>query len=123
VNGITDASSGTRRVDIEAMRDTVGLVLQVSDAPHTQFGFDAEELQTLTERLRGHLHVLIPEVERLLRGLPKGGVERYCGLACLGDARQRLRAVPSHRYGGPPGHARRLARALHALCEHYAAIV
>ncbi|MFI9149543.1 DUF6415 family natural product biosynthesis protein [Streptomyces sp. NPDC053367] len=118
MNAVMDTSGATALVDLEAMRETIGIVLCLAEAPHALLD-DAEELDTLTAMLSGHLEMLIPEVERLVRSLPMGSVQRYCGLACLGDARQRLRSVPSHHYGGPPGHARRLARALHALCEHY----
>ncbi|MFG2887502.1 DUF6415 family natural product biosynthesis protein [Streptomyces sp. NPDC048297] len=42
-----------------------------------------------------------------------------CASACIGEARRKLSAGPSPRYGGDIGHARRLARVLRALCDHY----
>ncbi|MFI2374432.1 DUF6415 family natural product biosynthesis protein [Streptomyces sp. NPDC018964] len=33
-----------------------------------------------------------------------------------------METQPSPRFGGAPGYARRLARALNALCDHYEAL-
>ncbi|KAF5991835.1 MULTISPECIES: DUF6415 family natural product biosynthesis protein [Streptomyces] len=49
-----------------------------------------EELETLTLQLRGHIALLIPEVEATAGCLPKGDVPRYCALACVGEARGKL---------------------------------
>jgi hypothetical protein len=98
------------------MRETAAILLgpdAVALAPA------AADLDTLTLTLRGHLELLIPEVEQALSTLDKQDPARHCMRACLGDARLRLRAEPSPRHGGPMGHARRLARALVALCEHF----
>lgn len=108
-------------VDLVAMRRSVSVLLDpegdpVGPAP------EGAELEALTATLRGHLEVLIPAVEDALGMVTEQSVTRHCMLACLGDARLRLRAEPSPRYNGPIGHARRLARALHALVEHYEAV-
>ncbi|MDX3529683.1 DUF6415 family natural product biosynthesis protein [Streptomyces sp. ID05-39B] len=111
-------SGHTTPLDLATMRENVTLLLDPDGTPVPQPPSGAE-LDTLTERLRGHLELLIPEVERAVGRLEKQSVTRYCMLACLGDARLRLRAEPTPRYNGPIGHARRLARAVTALCEHY----
>ncbi|MGW0163675.1 DUF6415 family natural product biosynthesis protein [Streptomyces sp. NPDC003343] len=80
----------------------------------------ADKVATLTLRLRGHLAVLMPEVERLA-GTPKSAAQ-YCALACLGEARMKLRTQPNPAQGGDIAYARRLARALWALCDHYEAL-
>jgi hypothetical protein len=68
----------------------------------------------------GYLGLLMPEVEQQLEKLPdKESASRYCALACLGDARYRLRGQPHHRCDSPLAHARCLARAVNALCNHY----
>ncbi|PZH18746.1 hypothetical protein C1I97_03345 [Streptomyces sp. NTH33] len=100
------------------MRQAVNVLLDPDAAPDA-LPPAPEKLDTLTLQLRGHLQRLMPEVERSARKLPKNSVTRYCVLACLGEARERLRAEPSQRYGGPAGHARRLARALNALLDHH----
>ena len=118
MNATIDQDNATAPVDLATMRETVDMLLDAKGAPAGP-ALSAAELETLTATLRGHLEVLMPEVERLMVPLPKTSVDRYCILACLGEARERLRAEPSDRFGGRPGHARRLARALNALCDHH----
>src|SRR5207253_1655496 len=77
------------------------------------------ELETLTATVRGHIEVLAPEVEAAARKLKPGSIAKFTLLECVWEARSRLEAKPSHRFGGPAGYARRLARALNALCDHY----
>lgn len=81
-----------------------------------------DEIETLTLQLRGHLALLLPEVEDTANRLPRSSIPRYCALACIGEARERLRTEPTPRYGGPVGHARRLARTLNALADHWEAL-
>lgn len=78
----------------------------------------AAQLELLTQAVRRHLELLVPEVEQLARRLDEGSAVRHCMQACMGEARLGLRAVPS---GGHLGVrlARRLARVLAALCDHY----
>ncbi|MFF3848064.1 DUF6415 family natural product biosynthesis protein [Streptomyces sp. NPDC002328] len=97
------------------MRESVRLleaaVLPVQPPP-------AAQLELLTQTVRGHLELLVPEVEQLARRLDEGSPVRHCMQACMGEARLGLRATPADR-GGPVRHARRLARALATLCDHY----
>lgn len=104
------------RPDLTVMRETVQILL---DPDAVVLPPTADELETLTQMLRGHLELLIPEVEQSVRLLKKDSIPRYCALACVGEARGRLRAGPSRRFGAEVGYARRLARALNALCDHY----
>ncbi|MEU9518271.1 DUF6415 family natural product biosynthesis protein [Streptomyces sp. NPDC048224] len=104
--------------DLGAMRETAGILLEPDAAPVALPPADGE-LAALTATLRGHLELLIPEVEHALRRLPEDSIPRYCALACIGEARGKLGATPSRRYGGDAGHARRLARVLRALCDHH----
>ncbi|MFJ4622086.1 DUF6415 family natural product biosynthesis protein [Streptomyces sp. NPDC088812] len=114
----TSSATTTAPVDIATMRETVRALLLADGASVTPPPSGAR-LETLTATLRGHLELLIPEVEQAVGRLDKQSSARHCALACLGDARLRLRDEPTTRYHGPIGHARRLARALNALCEHY----
>lgn len=104
--------------DILTMRTTIDRLLDPDAVPGT-LPPKAEELATLTLQLRGHLDLLMPEVEQAALRLPKDDIPRYCALACLGEARGKLRAEPSPTPHGPVAYARRLARVLNALCDHY----
>lgn len=78
-----------------------------------------DELDTLTLTLRGHIQLLIPEVVDAAAREPKDSIPRYCALACIGEARNKLRLSGD---GAPPirlSVARKLARVVNALCDHY----
>ncbi|MEU2358767.1 DUF6415 family natural product biosynthesis protein [Streptomyces misionensis] len=110
--------ANTEPPDIATMRETAALLLGPEREPNALPPVP-ENLDTLTLALRGHLELLIPEVEQRARQLPKDSAVRYCANAYVGEARGKLQAGPSPRYGGEAGHARRLARVLRALCDHY----
>ncbi|MEU5894522.1 DUF6415 family natural product biosynthesis protein [Streptomyces sp. NPDC047461] len=107
--------------DIATMRAIVDRLLGPDAAPGT-LPPAPDEIGTLTLQLRGHLELLLPEVEESAQKLPRASLPRYCALACTGEARERLRTQPAPRYGGPAGHARRLARTLNTLCDHWEAL-
>lgn len=107
--------------DIETMRDVIDRLLDPDAVPEA-LPLAPGELETLTTQLRGHLELLLPEVEETAKRLPRSSIPRYCALACVGEARERLRAEPTPRFGGVPGHARRLARTLNAVCDHWEAL-
>lgn len=100
------------------MRAAVNRLLDPDGAPDV-LPPAGEELATLTLQMRGHVQLIAPEVEAAARTLKPGSIHRYTVLGCVWEARSRLEAEPSARYGGPAGHARRLARALQALVDHY----
>ncbi|WP_235613716.1 DUF6415 family natural product biosynthesis protein [Streptomyces olivochromogenes] len=81
-----------------------------------------EELETLILTLRGMIMLAIPEVEILAQRLSREDIPRYCALACIGDARQRLDLVQGHGLPAGIAHARKLSRALNALCDHHVAL-
>lgn len=107
-----------RPPDIEEMRTSTGLLLGPDGAPVVPPPA-ADELSTLTEALRGHLELLGPEVARAAGKLDKESIPRYCAIACVGEARGKLRAKPGSGLGGDVAYARRLARVLNALCDHW----
>jgi hypothetical protein len=100
--------------DIETMRTSARRLL-VEDA--IQPG--ADELATLTVMLRGHMELLAPEVEAIAEREPKDSIPRYCALACVGEARGKLRAGQGAGADGGVAYTRKLARSLNALCDHY----
>ncbi|MGW7529670.1 DUF6415 family natural product biosynthesis protein [Streptomyces sp. NPDC054783] len=108
----------TSLVDIETMRETAALLLGPDD------GLDAlppaaAELDALTAMLRGHLALLIPEVEAKAGRLPRDSVRRYCALACVEEANRKLRVGDGCTPAVRGAVARKLARSLNALCRHY----
>ncbi|WP_367324804.1 DUF6415 family natural product biosynthesis protein [Streptomyces sp. HUAS ZL42] len=104
--------------DLATMRATVLRLLDPDGVPEA-LPPAGDELDTLTAALRGHVELLAPEVEQAARRLKPGSVHRYTVLECVWEARSRLEAEPCRRYGGAVGYARRLARVLNALIDHY----
>ncbi|WP_405676938.1 DUF6415 family natural product biosynthesis protein [Streptomyces sp. NBC_01511] len=94
----------SRPVDIATMRAAAAELLDDGAEPPT-----GVYLATLTDQLRGHLELLIFELE-----------EHGCGdplaKAGIGEARRRLSAGPSSL--GPLRYAECLARSVVALCTH-----
>lgn len=103
--------------DIELMRATAGRLLGPDDASDVLPPV-AAEIDTLALTLRGHLELIISEVERAAGPRPRD-VQSYCALACVGEARRKLGITPRPGLESLVAHARRLARSLNALCDHY----
>lgn len=104
--------------DLDAMRATACRLLGPDDAPDA-LPPAGDELRSLTLQLRVHLELLVPEVERTALALSTESIPHYCAIACVGEARGKLRAGPRPGLGGAVAYARRLARVLNALCEHH----
>ncbi|MFH9005509.1 DUF6415 family natural product biosynthesis protein [Streptomyces afghaniensis] len=106
--------------DLATMRETAQRLLGPDSGPDALPPVD-EELDTLIAQLRGHLDLLMPEVEQAAGRLPTNSPTRHGALTCAGEARRRLRVpeLSCARLTGSVMYARRLARVLVALCEHY----
>ncbi|MEV0220326.1 DUF6415 family natural product biosynthesis protein [Streptomyces sp. NPDC050704] len=100
-------------VDVATMRALVDRLLEEDAEPPTR-----EELRTFTLQLRGHLMLLIPEVEDSTRTRAADDGVRVGALAGVGEARRRLDQLPSWGLLGEIKHALMLARSVRALCEH-----
>jgi hypothetical protein len=102
------------------MRETAHRVLGPDTAPDAVPPV-GDELDALTAALRGHLEQLGPEVEQAAERLPKNSPTRAVALACVGEARGKLRAPELGFVVLADGvmYTRRLARVLAALCDHY----
>lgn len=109
-----EAAASAGAVDVLTMRQTIALVLPPDDEPPP--GVD---IATLTAMIRRHLELIVPEVESKALALDKDDIPRYCALACVGEARGKLRARPAMGLGGDVAYARKLARSLIALCDHF----
>lgn len=110
----TDAGRDQRPPDIQVMRESARILLaEGAELPVL------DELETLILTLRGHIHLLIPEVAKAVARQPKDSIPRYCALACIGEAHNKLRLSE----GGTPrlrvSVAQKLARVVNALCDHY----
>lgn len=107
----------SRPPDIEEMRASTALLLGPDGAPDV-LPPAGDELDTLTLALRGHMELLIPEVARVA-GPRLKSVQSYCAAACIGEARRKLSVTPHPGLDARVAHARRLARSLNALCDHW----
>ncbi|WP_033284670.1 DUF6415 family natural product biosynthesis protein [Streptomyces sp. NRRL F-525] len=103
--------------DIEMMRVTADRLLD-PDATPGVLPLSAAELDILIQLMRGQLELLIPDIQRVTGEHPKN-VAHYCALACVGEARERLRLEPGSGWDRVVAYGRRLARVLNALCDHY----
>ncbi|MFH8716239.1 DUF6415 family natural product biosynthesis protein [Streptomyces zaomyceticus] len=105
----------TMPLDVQTMRATA-LRLLGDDAERLPL----EELDSLTQALRGMLMLLLPEVTAAADRHPKGDMPRVCALVGVEEAWRRLRtrSVPA---ASPWAlrHAQRLARSVMALTDHY----
>ncbi|MER5220846.1 DUF6415 family natural product biosynthesis protein [Streptomyces flaveus] len=109
----TAAERDQRPLDIDVMRACARrLLAEDAELP------TPDELETLTLQLRGHINLLMPEVEQVASRLPYDDIPRYCALACIGEARKKLSLEPSPGLHGGIAFARRLSRVVHALCDH-----
>ncbi|MET8824806.1 DUF6415 family natural product biosynthesis protein [Streptomyces sp. NPDC004610] len=113
----TGTPGGTRGdpLDITTMRRAVQRLLGPAADPPGEHDID-----TLTLQLRGHIMLVIPEIERLAATLPAEDIPRACAVEGVAEARRRLDAQPRSTVL-PAGiaHAQRLARSVRALCDHY----
>lgn len=103
--------------DIEMMRVTADRLLDPDAAPGV-LPPSAAEVDILIQLMRGQLELLIPDIQRVTGEHPKN-VAHYCALACVGEARERLRLEPGSGRDRAVAYGRRLARVLNALCDHY----
>ncbi|TXS35175.1 hypothetical protein EAO75_45310 [Streptomyces sp. uw30] len=104
--------------DLEVMRDSARQLLDPDSVPDVRPP-SRTELDALTLKLRGHVELLAPEVEEAALRLPENEVLRFCALACVGEARGKLRISASAGLSSDIAYARRIARVLNALCDHY----
>lgn len=80
---------------------------------------DAKDLDNLILAMRGHIQLMIPEVEAAARRFPEDDVPRYCALACTGEARRKLRMGDGQTITVRVSVAQKLARSVNALCDHF----
>lgn len=106
----------TARVDPKKMRETATLLL----APDAEKP-SPEELVTLLLTLREMIEVAIPEIETFAARLPVDDVPRACALACVGEARMRLR-LSGETFDQRHIVAQKLAVTVRSLSDHCRAL-
>ncbi|MFI6082510.1 DUF6415 family natural product biosynthesis protein [Streptomyces sp. NPDC051217] len=104
------AIQSTFPLDILTMTAAASVLLDDAVEPPT-----GEALTSLTLQLRGHLNLLIPELERKYD--VAGPRDAACAQAGICEAQRRLAADPSSL--SPVRHATLLARSVEALCRHF----
>ncbi|MBA4864334.1 hypothetical protein H1V43_23865 [Streptomyces sp. PSKA54] len=77
-----------------------------------------EDLEVMTSRLRGHLMLLIPEVEDVVSRLPMDDVPGRVAVAGVGEARRRLDTAAGVGLVSAVKYAQNLARSVESLCSH-----
>ncbi|GAA2523012.1 DUF6415 family natural product biosynthesis protein [Streptomyces longisporus] len=100
--------------DLETMRATAARALALpAPAP-------ADEMDILLGQLRGHLALMIDEVEALVHVQPQGEELRAClAMAGAREGRRKLDLPEQRSPAGQFALSRRLARVLAALCNHH----
>jgi hypothetical protein len=98
--------------DIATMRATAARALH--DAPA------ADDLDTLASMLRGHMHILIPEVDQLASH--RRDTAAISARACVGEARGKLNLGNGDIEAVRVSVVQKLARSVDALCRHYDAL-
>ncbi|MFJ6841315.1 DUF6415 family natural product biosynthesis protein [Streptomyces griseoluteus] len=107
-------SASTDQPDIATMRQTIAELLPEKTATAPQ-GSDLEVLLLL---LRGHVQLLIPDVEQLADRASESMTPFFAQIEAV-VARRRLAAQPSAHPESQLWLARRLARSLASLCDSY----
>ncbi|CAL9550371.1 DUF6415 family natural product biosynthesis protein [Streptomyces sp. enrichment culture] len=113
----TEAGRAPAPPDIATVRATVRRLLAADTEP-----IDDAEVAEMTAQLREDIAGLIPAVEALTRALPKDDVPRACALACIGEARMRLRLGDGDTEPVRLSVAVRMARTANALADHHQAL-
>lgn len=111
---MTGSTTNTTPLDLDTMRSATERVLGRGSEPLTD-----EHLETLRLQLRGHIQLLIPEVEQAVSLLPRGDISRERALTCAGEARMRLRLGPGDTLAVRFSVLHRLARSVRALCDYH----
>jgi hypothetical protein len=111
--GAAASTHASLPVDVETMRETTTRLLADDAELPTPDG-----LRDLILLCRGHLMLLIPEVEQAAHVLPDDDWHKIEALAGIAQARRRLDLVPDVRLPAEAAHAKRLAHSVDCLLAH-----
>ncbi|MEU0967852.1 DUF6415 family natural product biosynthesis protein [Streptomyces sp. NPDC005917] len=109
-------------LDIPTMRATARRLL-AADAGEPA----ADEVPVLLSTLRGHLELIVPVVERCAAFKPDDD-QRWmapvnCAIIAAADTRRAMSAEIHPGADAAVRHARRLARRLNAMCDHFETLI
>lgn len=107
-------SADTDQPDIATMRQSIAQLLPEESATEP----DSDDLEVLLLLLRGHIQLMILDVERLADRASESMTAFFARIE-VGVARHKLAARPSAHPESPLWLARRLARSLASLCDSY----
>lgn len=105
------ALEGTEPPDLKTMRATAARALNEE--------LSGDAVGTVADTLRGHLRVLIPEVEALTAQQPRESIDAICARASVGEARIKLGLGGTDIEAVHVSVTQKLARSVNALCNHY----
>ncbi|MGW7359488.1 DUF6415 family natural product biosynthesis protein [Streptomyces sp. NPDC054802] len=104
-----------RPVNISTMRETVRRLYE--------YGVDGaspiEDLDDITETLRSHVRLMVPELRALIRTQPPGDVTAQIAEIGVQEAWRRLNTTPGFGPEAAYRRARKLAMSVGSLCDHY----
>ncbi|WP_224349256.1 DUF6415 family natural product biosynthesis protein [Streptomyces olivaceus] len=111
---VPEAGRSPAAPDTATVRTMARRLLAAGAAPPPR-----DELAAMTAVLRENIARLIPTVEALAETLPEDDAPRACALACLGEARMRLRLGDGDTDALRLSVAVRMARTAGALADHH----
>jgi hypothetical protein len=95
------------------MRDTVRRLYAMDEqAP-------PEDIDDITEALRGHVRLMVPELAKVVRSQPIGDITAQIAQIGLDEAWRRLMTPPGFGPDAAYRRARKLAMSVQSLCDHY----
>ncbi|MEW2634683.1 DUF6415 family natural product biosynthesis protein [Streptomyces sp. NPDC048389] len=104
-----------RPVDIATMRETVRRLYAYGVTESSPL----EDLDDITEALRGHVRLMVPELRALVRSQPAGDVTAQIAEVGADEAWRRLNTTPGFGPDAAYRRARKLAMSVQSLCDHY----
>ncbi|WP_435601588.1 DUF6415 family natural product biosynthesis protein [Streptomyces sp. C10-9-1] len=96
------------------MRDSARRLVNLGGPPPL-----AEDLDTLSETLRGHIRLLVPEIRAAIRTAPMGDTTAAIAQIGIDEAWRRLTTTPGFGPDASYRHARKLAMSVQSLCDHW----
>ncbi|WP_137991286.1 DUF6415 family natural product biosynthesis protein [Streptomyces vilmorinianum] len=112
--GTSAGEEDPRPLDVAMMRDTARRVLALGEAPPL-----LEDLDKLTNSLRGHISLLVLELRGLLEGFAATDPAACVARVGVEEAWRRLHTTRGFGPQAVHRHAERLARSVNSLCDHY----
>ncbi|TXS55246.1 DUF6415 family natural product biosynthesis protein [Streptomyces sp. t39] len=108
------AASDTAPPDLETMRDTARRMQALGGPPARP-----QDLALLVDTLRGHVQLLVPEIQAMIRAAPSGDYAAAVALVGVDEAWRRLNTHPGFGEDAAFRHARKISLSVASLCDHW----